>query len=209
LASSSARRFAVLLANTQIDRCDYGAAETVLSEILDQARDAADPTDRAFIYWTQSRLHSSQDEPELAGRYARLALTALEQTEHSGYIANAFILLATLENDQGHSTEARELVEQAKPVVQSSGNRYDLGRLELERGERGPAELSWSSRRSVTPEVVEHPTPGKKGFDGSSSSGALEKRRKLVSSRQARLPPSRTYSGCGAAYGGFAFTRRN
>lgn len=126
-------RFAVLLANTQIDRCDYGAAETVLSEILDQAREAADPTDRAFIYWTQSRLHSSQDDPELAGRYARLALTALEQTEHSGYVANAFLLLATLENDQGHSAEARELVDQAKPVVQSSGNRYDLGRLELER----------------------------------------------------------------------------
>ena len=126
-------RFAVLLANTQIDRCDYGAAEIVLSDVLDQARDAADPTDRAFIYWTQSRLHSSQGEPELAGRYARLALTALEQTEHSGYVANAFLLLATLENDQGHSAEARELVDQAGPVVQTSGNRYDNGRLELER----------------------------------------------------------------------------
>jgi tetratricopeptide (TPR) repeat protein len=126
-------RFAVLLANTQIDRCDYGAAETVLSEILDQAKDAADPTDRAFVYWTQSRLHSSQGEAELAGRYARLALTALEQTEHSRYVANAFLLLATLENDQGHSTEALQLVDQAKPVVQASGNRYDIGRLELER----------------------------------------------------------------------------
>ena len=126
-------RFSVLLANTQIDRCDYGTAEAVLSEILDQARDAADPTDRAFIYWTQSRLHSSQDEPELASRYARLALTALEQTEHSGYVANAFLLLATLENDQGHSAEAWELLEQAEPVVGASGNRYDIGRLELER----------------------------------------------------------------------------
>jgi tetratricopeptide (TPR) repeat protein len=126
-------RFAVLLANTQIDRCDYSDAEKVLSEILDQAKNAADPADRAFIYWTQSRLHSSQDEPELAARYARLALTALEQTEHTRYVANAFLLLATLENDQGHSDEARQLVEQAEPVVRSSGNRYDLGRLELER----------------------------------------------------------------------------
>lgn len=126
-------RFAVLVANTQIDRCDYSAAETVLSEILDQAKDAADPTDRAFIYWTQSRLHSSQDEPELATRYARLALTTLEQTEHTRYIANAFLLLATLENDQSHSAEAQTLVEQAEPVVRASGNRYDIGRLELER----------------------------------------------------------------------------
>jgi len=126
-------RVTVLLANTQIDRCEYGAAETILSGILDQARDATDPTDRAFIYWTQSRLHSSQGEPEVAGRYARLALTTLEQTEHTSYVANAFLLLATLENDQGHSPEAMELVERAEPVVRTAGNRYDLGRLELER----------------------------------------------------------------------------
>lgn len=126
-------RFAVLLANTQIDRCDYSAAEAVLSEILGHATDAADPADRAFIYWTQSRLHSSQAEPELASRYARLALTTLEQTEHTGYVANAFLLLATLENDQGNSAEARALVDKAKPLVQASGNRYDIGRLELER----------------------------------------------------------------------------
>ncbi len=126
-------RFAVLLANTQIDRCDYGAAETVLSEILPHAREATDPADRAFIYWTQSRLHSSQGEPELAGRYARMALTILEQTEHTRYIANAFVLLAMLENDQGHSDEALALLEQAEPAVRASGNRPDIGRLELER----------------------------------------------------------------------------
>lgn len=144
-------RFAVLLANTQIDRCDYGAAETVLSEILDQARDAADPADRAFVYWTQSRLHSSQGEPELASRYARLALTALEQTEHSRYVANAFLLLATLENDQGHSTEALQLVEQAEPVVQASGNRYDIGRLELERAR---AELGLGRKEEAASRVL-------------------------------------------------------
>jgi tetratricopeptide (TPR) repeat protein len=126
-------RFAVLLANTQIDRCDYGAAETVLSEILGQAGEAADPADRAFIYWTQSRLHSSQNQPELAGRYARLALTVLEQTEHTRYIANAFLLLAGLENDQGHHSDALALIDRAEPVVQASGNRYDIGYLELER----------------------------------------------------------------------------
>ena len=126
-------RFAVLLANTQIDRCDYGAAEKTLSEILDQATSAADPADRAFVYWTQSRLHSSQSEPELAARYVRMALGILEQTEHTRYIANAFLLLAMLENDQGHSSEALELVDRAESVVRASGNRYDVGQLELER----------------------------------------------------------------------------
>jgi tetratricopeptide (TPR) repeat protein len=144
-------RFAVLLANAQIDRCDYGAAETVLSEILDRAKDAADPTDRAFVYWTQSRLHSSQNEPELASRYARLALAALEHTEHTGYIANVFLLLATLENDQGHSAEARDLVEQAAPVVRASGNRYDRGLLDLEhaRAELGLGNKDEAARRAL------------------------------------------------------------
>ncbi|HZS31022.1 MAG TPA: transcriptional regulator [Gaiellaceae bacterium] len=126
-------RFAVLLANTQIDRCDYGAAEVVLSSILEQAKDATDPTERAFVYWTQSRLHSAQGEPELAGRYVRLALAALEQTEHTDYVANAFLLLAMIENDQGHNAEALGLLDQAEPAVRSSGNRYNVGRLELER----------------------------------------------------------------------------
>lgn len=126
-------RFSVLLANTQIDRCDYGAAEEVLSKILDQAKDAADPASRAAVYWAQSRLHSSQSQPVLASRYARMALAILEQSEHTVYVANAFLLLATLENDQGHSAEALELVEQAAPVLHGSGNRYDIGRLELER----------------------------------------------------------------------------
>jgi tetratricopeptide (TPR) repeat protein len=126
-------RFGVLLANTHIDRCDYGAAETVLSEIVEQARTASDPTDRAFIYWTQSRLHAAQEEPELATRYARLALATLEKTEHTRYIANAFLLLATLENDRDQSSDALALVERAEPIVRAAGNRYDLGRLELER----------------------------------------------------------------------------
>jgi tetratricopeptide (TPR) repeat protein len=126
-------RFSVLLANTEIDRCDYGAAEKLLSEILDQTKEVADPGARAGVYWAQSRLHSSQSQPELASRYARMALATLEQSEHTGYVANAFLLLATLENDQGNSAEALELIERATPVLQAAGNRYDIGRLELER----------------------------------------------------------------------------
>lgn len=126
-------RFTVLLANTHIDRTDYKAAEQILSEILDSARNAVDPAARAGIYWAQSRLHSSQNEPELAGRYARMALAILEQSEHTVYVANALLLLATLENDQGRSAEALALVEQATPVLQTAGNRYDVGRLALER----------------------------------------------------------------------------
>lgn len=139
-------RFSVLLANTQIDRCDFAAAERVLSEILDQAKSSVDLTTRAAVYWAQSRLHSSQNEPALASRYARLALAALEQTEHTGYVGNALLLLATLENDQGNNADALNLIEQAAPAIVASGNRYDRGRLELERAR---AELGLGQREEA------------------------------------------------------------
>jgi tetratricopeptide (TPR) repeat protein len=125
-------RFSVLLANTHIDRGDFSAAENVLSAVLDQAKAAVDPIARAGVYWAQSRLHSSQSDPGIASRYARLALMTLEQTEHTVYVAHALMLLATLENDQGNHADALALVDQASLVVRATGNRYDLGRLELE-----------------------------------------------------------------------------
>ena len=139
-------RFSVLLANTQIDRGDYRGAETVLSAVVDQAKGAADPISRAGVYWAQSRLHLSQSEPAMAGRYARMALASLEQTEHTVYVAHALLLLAMLENDQGNHAEAMALVDEAAPVVQTTGNRYDQGRLALERAR---AELGLGHREEA------------------------------------------------------------
>jgi tetratricopeptide (TPR) repeat protein len=125
-------RFSVLLANTEIDRGDFAAAEQVLGTVLETAKTAVDPIARAGIYWSQSRLHSSQEEPALAARYARLALSVLEATEHTGYVAHALLLVASLENDRGRSEEAVALIEEAAPAIRATGNRYDQGRLQLE-----------------------------------------------------------------------------
>jgi tetratricopeptide (TPR) repeat protein len=126
-------RFSVLLANTEIDRGDSAAAERVLSQVLDAAKNAIDPIARAGVYWSQSRLHASQGEPALATQYARLALGVLETTEHTGYIAHALLLVASLENDNGRSEDALALIEDAAPLIQAAGNRYNQGYLQLER----------------------------------------------------------------------------
>lgn len=126
-------RFSVLLANTEVDRGDPASAERVLSDVLDTAKAAVDPIARAGVYWSQSRLHASQGEPALATHYARLALSALETTEHTAYIAHALLLVASLENDRGHGDKALALVEEAAPVVDAVGNRYEQGCLQLER----------------------------------------------------------------------------
>src|SRR6266566_1838608 len=65
-------RFALLLANAYIDHGDYGRAHATLGEVLDLARKTVDPTLRASLYWSQSRLHLSQGEPDRAAEYAQL-----------------------------------------------------------------------------------------------------------------------------------------
>lgn len=126
-------RFSVLLANTLIDRTQFGAAEILLAEILDSAREAVDPVARAGLYWSQSRLHSSQGRPDLAARYARMALETLEVTESTLFITKALVLLAQLENERGNAQEALELFDQALPAISSSGNSYEHALLLIEK----------------------------------------------------------------------------
>ena len=126
-------RFTVLLAHTLIDSENPGPATRLLSEVIEATRDTADPMSRARLYWAQSRLHASQNQPELASRYARLALSTLEATEHTTQVARAFLLLAHLENDQGNAAEALALFEQGYRTVAASGNAHDEGMFLLEK----------------------------------------------------------------------------
>jgi transcriptional regulator with XRE-family HTH domain len=126
-------RFSVLLANTLIDRGDYGQAEDVLGVILARARASSDPVTLSHLYWSQSRLHSSQNRPDLAAHYARLAHASLEATEHRLLAARALVLLAHLENDRGNAQAALDLVEECHPMIAAAGNQLEEGMLLLER----------------------------------------------------------------------------
>ncbi len=126
-------RFSVLLANTLIDRTHFADAEQVLASIIDSVREAVDPIARAGLYWSQSRLHSSQNRADLAAHYARLALETIEVTEDTLYTAKALVLLAQLENERGNTREALDLFEQALPAISASGNAYEHGLLLIEK----------------------------------------------------------------------------
>ena len=88
------------------------------------------------FYWSQSRLHFSQNRPDLASRYARQALKTLEVTEHTLFTAKALVLLAQIENERGNAVEAIELFDQALPAIASAGNAYEHGLLLLEKAPR-------------------------------------------------------------------------
>ncbi len=107
-------RFSVLLANALIDTGDFGAAERVLASVLRIVESSSDPVAAARVFWSQSRLHSMRDEPQLAGRYARRALDILERTENDAYVGMAYHLLAHAEVESGNGEEALGLLERGR-----------------------------------------------------------------------------------------------
>jgi tetratricopeptide (TPR) repeat protein len=125
-------RFAVLLANTLVDSGAFDRAEELLGDALGQNADDGDPLTNARLWWTQSRLHTLQNQPALAERYARLALDTLMLTEHTRYVALARQVLAHIYLDQGRADEALEVLEPARATLEASDNAYDRGVIRVE-----------------------------------------------------------------------------
>jgi tetratricopeptide (TPR) repeat protein len=126
-------RFSVLLANVLIDCGNFGRAEELLGDALDLARQSLDPMLKANLYWSQSRLYSSEGNPDLAARYAELTYTTLQDTEHTVQAARALTLLAHIENDRDNAQAALELVEEGAPVIAAAGSQVDRAISALER----------------------------------------------------------------------------
>jgi tetratricopeptide (TPR) repeat protein len=126
-------RFALLLANTYVDHGDYARAHATLGEILDLARQSADPMVRASLYWSQSRAHLSQGEPDRAAEYAQLAIATLQASEQTLEAARALLLLAFIENDRGNPEAALELIDEGEPIVAAAGEATDAAMFAVER----------------------------------------------------------------------------
>jgi tetratricopeptide (TPR) repeat protein len=127
-------RFGVLLANAEIDAGRFDAASALLDDAVKLADDSRDPIARARLWWSQSRLFSAQEDPETAAQYARLALKTLEASEHTAYAARAHQLLAHVEVDRGNAEEALVLLERGYPLIEQSGNRFEMAVFKLEQG---------------------------------------------------------------------------
>jgi len=126
-------RFALLLANAYVDHGDYGRAHATLGEILDLARRSADPMVRASLYWSQSRAHLSQGEPDRAAEYALLAIATLKASEQTLEAARALLLLAFIENDRGNPEAALELIDEGEPIVAAASEATDVAMFAVER----------------------------------------------------------------------------
>lgn len=125
-------RFAVLLANALIDKAAFAEAEKLLERTLELAPDSRDPVFQARIFWSHSRLHTLQNDPAAAARYARRALELLDLTEHTYYAALAHQLLAHIEIDRNKPTEALELIRSGLSMLADSGTTIDRALFRLE-----------------------------------------------------------------------------
>jgi tetratricopeptide (TPR) repeat protein len=126
-------RFSVLLANVLIDSGSLSSARELLGKTLAKTAKVNDPILQARLYWSQSRLHSAESNPELALRYARMALAAIELTDHTEYAARAHHLLAYIELELGNAAEALELLESGYPLAVSSSGADARGLFRLEK----------------------------------------------------------------------------
>jgi tetratricopeptide (TPR) repeat protein len=126
-------RFALLLANAYTDHGDYGRAHATLGEVLDLARKTADPMFRASLYWSQSRVHLEQGEPDRAAECARLAIATLKASEQTLAAAGALLMLAYIENDRGNAQAALELVDEGEPIVAATGDETTAAMFTVER----------------------------------------------------------------------------
>ncbi len=125
-------RFSVLLANALIDTGDFGAAERVLAAAIRAVESSSDPVASARVFWSQSRLHSMREEPQLASRYARRALDILERTENDAYVGMAYHLLAHAEVESGNGAEALRLLRRGRELFGRSLGPRDDAKFSIE-----------------------------------------------------------------------------
>lgn len=125
-------RFSVLLAYALIDRAEFERAEKILSRALEIGRDSVNPTVRLQLYWSQSRLHLEQGDPETAAVYARKAYEILKLTEDSNRLARAHQLLAQIEFERDRPEEALKLLEQGWALLAQTGNAVERAHYRIE-----------------------------------------------------------------------------
>ena len=125
-------RFAVLMGYAFTDAGRFDDAEEILGEGLEAGRGIKDPITRARLLWSQARLRGEQGDPELAAEYARKALEVLRTTEHTHFIALTHELLAMIYNDLGRSEDALSLLEEARPMLESTATPIQIAHFRIE-----------------------------------------------------------------------------
>ena len=125
-------RLTVTLANALIDLGQLDRAETIIGDSFAELGSSPDPIAFARCLWSQSRLQTARGNSDLAVRYAEQALATIKATEHEEYAARAHHLLAYIELERGNAQRAHDILAEAMPLIERSGDRNAVALFRLE-----------------------------------------------------------------------------
>jgi len=128
-------RFGVLLASAYTDAGQADEAFRTL-EAISAGRDVLrDPVELARLEWAISRTYAEDGQTDLAERYARRVVAALEAGEHLQLLGRSYMLLGSILLDRDRHSEADAELRRAAEVLEGSGTPApELALLDYERG---------------------------------------------------------------------------
>ena len=128
-------RFGVLLASAYTDAGQADEAFRTL-EAISAGRDVLrDPVELARLEWAISRTYAEDGQTDLAERYARRVVAALEAGEHLQLLGRSYMLLGSILLDRDRHSEADAELRRATEVLEGSGTPApELALLDYERG---------------------------------------------------------------------------
>jgi len=128
-------RFGVLLASAYTDAGQPDEAFRTL-EAISAGRDVLrDPVELARLEWAISRTYAEDGQADLAERYARRVVAALECGEHLQLLGRSHMLLGSILLDRDRHSEADAELRRATEVLEGSGTPApELALLDYERG---------------------------------------------------------------------------
>ena len=128
-------RFGVLLASAYTDASQADEAFRTL-EAISAGRDVLrDPVELARLEWAISRTYAEDGQTDLAERYARRVVAALEAGEHLQLLGRSYMLLGSILLDRDRHSEADAELRRAAEVLEGSGTPApELALLDYERG---------------------------------------------------------------------------
>jgi transcriptional regulator with XRE-family HTH domain len=114
-------RFGVLLASAYTDAGQPDDAYRTL-EAIGAVRDVlGDPVALARLEWAISRAYAEDGEVDLAERYARRVVAALECSEHGQLLGRSHMLLGSILLDRDRNAEADAELRRATDLLERSG----------------------------------------------------------------------------------------
>ena len=132
-------RFAGYLSAALTDVGQLERAESVLTEALSRAEDAADVYSRIRVYWSVARLSEAEGRPARALKFVRKAIALLEATEDTLHLARAHLLCAWIMGMEGRAADALPHLEQAETLLGANADPTDVAMLRIEQAKTAAA----------------------------------------------------------------------